>query len=288
MGKFRFFKRLFFELPKQLRLAYCLIRDPRVPTYIKVAFGGGLGVLLSPVVNFPEMIPFVGELDAAAVTLIATKLFIKACPDDVIIDLEQQIIEQRSVFDDDVRRGEKIATLIASKFRSDSDHDVLGSAAREKSKAEGVVEWKVLFVKEVAGVATAREIKEVKPGFARNYLLPQGIGVLANDKTIEQVKMREAAIVRKTEKELADARSTAATIKKLTVTVFAKAGEAGRLHGSVTNADISQQLKREAGLHIDKKKIAIETPIKTLGPHEVSVEIHPEITETLKIVVAAQ
>jgi uncharacterized membrane protein YkvA (DUF1232 family) len=140
MGKFRFFKRLFFELPKQLRLAYCLIRDPRVPAYIKVAFGGGLGVLLSPAINLPEMIPLVGELDAVAVTLVATKLFISACPDDVIIDLEQQIIEQRSIFDDDVRRGEKIATLIASKFRSDSDHDVVGSATREKSKAEGVLE----------------------------------------------------------------------------------------------------------------------------------------------------
>ena len=140
MGRFRFFKRLFFELPKQLRLAYCLIRDPRVPTYTKVAYGGGLGILLSPWVNIPEVIPVVGELDAVAVSLLATKLFISACPDDVIIDLEQQIIEQRSVFDDDVRRGEKIATLIASKFRSDSEHDVLGSATREKSKAEGVVE----------------------------------------------------------------------------------------------------------------------------------------------------
>ena len=147
---------------------------------------------------------------------------------------------------------------------------------------------KVLFVKEVAGVAAAGEIKEVKPGFARNYLLPKGIGVLANDKTIEQVKMREQAIARKAEKELAGARAVATTIKKLTVTVYAKAGEAGRLHGSVTNADISQQLKREAGLDIDKKKIEIETPIKTLGPHEVRVEVHPEITETLKVVVAAQ
>jgi large subunit ribosomal protein L9 len=147
---------------------------------------------------------------------------------------------------------------------------------------------KVLFVKEVAGVAAAGEIKEVKPGFARNYLLPQGIGVLANDKTMEQVRMREEAIRRRAEKELADARETASTIKRLTVTVYAKAGEAGRLHGSVTSSDIAQQLKREAGLDIDKRKITVEPAIKTLGPHEVKVDIHHDISETLKIVVAAQ
>jgi len=147
---------------------------------------------------------------------------------------------------------------------------------------------KVLFVKEVAGVAAAGEIKEVKPGFARNFLLPQGIGVLANEKTMEQVRMREEAIRRRAEKEVTEARETASTIKRLTVTIFAKAGEAGRLHGSVTSSDIAQQLKREAGLDIDKKKIHVAPPIKTLGPHEVKVDIHTDISETLKIVVAAQ
>jgi large subunit ribosomal protein L9 len=147
---------------------------------------------------------------------------------------------------------------------------------------------KVLFVKEVAGVATAGEIKEVKPGFARNYLLPQGIGVLANEKTMEQVRMREEAIRRRAEKELAEARETATIIKRLTVTVYAKAGEGSRLHGSVTSSDIAQQLKREAGVDIDKKKITVKPPIKTLGPHEVKIDITSDISETLKIVVAAQ
>ena len=147
---------------------------------------------------------------------------------------------------------------------------------------------KVLFVKPVPGVATAGEIKEVKPGFARNYILPQGIGVLANEKTMEQVRLREEAIVRRTEKELADAKEIASTIKRLTVTIFAKTGDAGRLHGSVTSTDIAQQLKREAGLDIDKKKITVDPPIKTLGPHDVHVDIHPEVSETLKVVVAAQ
>ena len=130
-GRLRFFKRFFFELPKQARLAYCLVRDPRVPLYTKVAFAGGLGILLSPFINIPEGIPFIGELDALGMTLISVRLFIAACPDDVIIDLEQQIIEQRSVFDEDVRRGERIATLISRKFQHDPEHDVVGSVKRE-------------------------------------------------------------------------------------------------------------------------------------------------------------
>jgi len=77
-------------------------------------------------------------------------------------------------------------------------------------------------------------------------------------------------------------------MKKLTVTVYAKAGEAGRLFGTVTNADIAQQLKREAAIDIDKRKIEIEPAIKSLGPHEVEVELHPEVKATLKVVVAAQ
>jgi len=77
-------------------------------------------------------------------------------------------------------------------------------------------------------------------------------------------------------------------LKKLTVTVYAKTGEGGRLFGSVTNADIATQLKREAGLDIDKRKIEVEPPIKSLGPHEVTVQLHTEVTETLRVVVAAQ
>ena len=68
----------------------------------------------------------------------------------------------------------------------------------------------------------------------------------------------------------------------------AKAGEAGRLFGTVTTADVAKQLKREAGIDIDKRKIEIDPPIRSLGPHEATIELHPEVTETLKVVVAAQ
>ena len=147
---------------------------------------------------------------------------------------------------------------------------------------------KVLFLKEVAGTAHPGDVREVAPGYARNFLFPQHLAVVADERVVDQIRKREEAARRRAEKELTDARDAAARLRKLTVTIYAKTGEGGRLFGSVTNTDVAQQLKREAGLDIDKRKIEIETPIKSLGPHEVTVELHPEVTETLRVVVAAQ
>ena len=147
---------------------------------------------------------------------------------------------------------------------------------------------KVLFVKEVAGTARPGDVREVTPGYARNFLFPKHLAVVADERVVDQIRKREEAARRRAEKELTDARDAAARIKKLTVTIYAKTGEGGRLFGSVTNTDVAQQMKREAGIDIDKRKIEIETPIKSLGPHEVSVELHSEVRETLRVVVAAQ
>lgn len=147
---------------------------------------------------------------------------------------------------------------------------------------------KVLFLKEIAGTARAGEVKEVSAGYARNYLLPKHLALVADDRMVEQMRQREEATRRRAERALTEAREAAARLRKLTVTVYAKAGEGGRLFGSVTNADIATQLKREAGLAVDKRRIQVEPPIRSLGPHEVSVQLHSEVTETLRVVVAAQ
>ena len=147
---------------------------------------------------------------------------------------------------------------------------------------------KVLFLKDVTGTAKPGDVKEVAPGYARNFLFPKHIAVVADERVVDQIRKREEATRRRAEKQLTDAREVAGRLRKLTVTIYAKTGEGGRLFGSVTNTDVALQLKREAGIDVDKRKIEIEPPIRSLGPHEVSVELHPEITETLKVVVAAQ
>ena len=147
---------------------------------------------------------------------------------------------------------------------------------------------KVLFLKEVAGTAKPGDIKEVAPGYARNFLLPNRLAIVADDRIAEQVRQRDEAARRRAEKALAEARELAQRLKRLTVTIYAKTGDGGRLFGSVTNADIAQQLKREAGVDVDRRKIEVDPPIKSVGPHEVTIALHPEVTETLKVVVAAQ
>lgn len=147
---------------------------------------------------------------------------------------------------------------------------------------------KVLFLKEVQGTAKAGDVKEVSPGYARNFLFPQKLAVVADDRVVDQIRQREEAARRRAEKALTEAREIEKRLQRITVTMYAKAGEGGRLFGSVTNADIAQQLKREAGIDLDKRKIEVEPAIKSLGPHEVTVQLHGDVTATLRVVVAAQ
>ena len=125
LSRFRFLKRFAVDLPRQARLAYCLVRDPRVPRHTKAAFVAGIGVIVTPFIDLPAAIPVVGELDMLALSLLALRLFIAACPDEAVGDVQQQILEGRSVFDEDLRNGERIATAIGRRLHHDdgaTDH----------------------------------------------------------------------------------------------------------------------------------------------------------------------
>ena len=129
LGQLRFLKRLVIDLPRQLRLGYCLMRDPRVPAHTKALFGAGLGVIMLPRGrHFPTSIPLLGELDALAVLVLALRVFIAVCPDDVVLDVEQAIIEQRSVFDDDLRCGETTLQGIVQRLRPEPNAVGTGDA----------------------------------------------------------------------------------------------------------------------------------------------------------------
>ena len=117
LDRLRWFKRLALDLPQQLRLAYCLFRDPRVPLPPKVGVAAVLGLVAVPLVDLPEALPVIGELDALALTLLALRLFVALCPSDVVMEQKQLITERRSRFDDDVMAGERLALAIAGRFR---------------------------------------------------------------------------------------------------------------------------------------------------------------------------
>lgn len=109
-------RRLALELPRNLKLAYCLSFDPRVPPLQKAALGAALALILTPFVNVPAWIPVVGELDVVALTLLATHLYIAASDAEVVAEQERLIAQRRSRFDADVASGKHLAVIIAKRF----------------------------------------------------------------------------------------------------------------------------------------------------------------------------
>ncbi len=147
---------------------------------------------------------------------------------------------------------------------------------------------KVLLLQDVEHLGKAGEIKDVSGGFGRNYLLPKGFAVLATKSQIKQAEERLAAQRRKAEAARKEAETLAAKLAELTLTFVVKVGEQERLYGSVTNADIAAKLREVAGIEIDRRKIALEDPIKRTGEYEVPVELASGVSATLKVVVVGE
>ena len=143
----------------------------------------------------------------------------------------------------------------------------------------------VLFLKDVAGVATAGQVKKVNDGYARNFLLPHKFAVVASQGAIKQADSIKQAAARREAKTLGEAQELAKQLGQVKLTFRAKAGEGDRLFGSITSADIADALAREKHIMSDKRKIEMENPIKELGERPVSIKIHPEVTGQVIVLV---
>jgi len=147
---------------------------------------------------------------------------------------------------------------------------------------------KVLLRSDVAGVGRRGDIVTVSSGHARNFLMPRGLAVPASDGTVRQSdSMKRARQLR----EVADRESAQTVANELasrSITVSAKAGNEGRLFGSVTAAEIAAAVAAQTGLTIDRKGIVIEEPIRSVGEHRVTVELFPGVTGTVSLSVSAE
>ncbi len=143
---------------------------------------------------------------------------------------------------------------------------------------------KVIFLKDVPNTGKKGEIKEVSSGYARNYLIPNGLALEATPGHLKELKMREENRAKRTARETKEAQNTAAKLSGKIVTVKVKAGEEGRLFGSVTPADIAAALSSE-GIKVDKKKIELAEHIKSLGSYTAQVRLHPEVSVPITILV---
>ncbi|RMH33029.1 MAG: 50S ribosomal protein L9 [Acidobacteria bacterium] len=145
----------------------------------------------------------------------------------------------------------------------------------------------VLLREDIDNLGGRGEIVKVKAGYARNYLLPRNLAVLATKGNIKQIEQERAALLRKAAKEKATAQAQAEQMKNLTLVFERKVGEHGILFGSVTSMDIAEALQTK-GYEIDRKKIMLKEPIKETGDYTVPIKLHREVILELPITVVPE
>ncbi|GAA0423503.1 50S ribosomal protein L9 [Streptomyces luteireticuli] len=146
---------------------------------------------------------------------------------------------------------------------------------------------KIILTHEVSGLGTAGDVVDVKDGYARNYLVPRGFAIRwtkGGEKDVAQIrrgrKLREIATIEQ-------ANEVKGQLEGVKVRLAVRAGEAGRLFGSVTQADVATAIKTSGGPEVDKRRVELGSPIKTLGAHEVSVRLHADVVAKLGVEVIA-
>lgn len=137
---------------------------------------------------------------------------------------------------------------------------------------------KVILTQDVKGQGKKDQIVEVSDGYARNFLFPKKLAVAADAKALNEVKNKEASLKHKIEVETAEARAVAKKLEAVTVKLYCKSGNDGRLYGSVTAKDIAAQLSSRVGAEIDKRKIQLKESIKAYGKYSVELKILTDIS----------
>lgn len=143
---------------------------------------------------------------------------------------------------------------------------------------------KVIFLKDVKGQGKRGEIKTVPDGFG-NFLIKQGSANPANDSTVKQVDHQNEVEKKLKDKEKEVAQNLADQVAEITLIIKTKAGEGGRLFGSITTKHIADNLKKLHSIDIDKRKMVLDDPIRTVGSYELPIKIHPQVKGSLKVLV---
>lgn len=142
---------------------------------------------------------------------------------------------------------------------------------------------KVILLEDVKTLGKKGDIVDVSDGYARNFVLPKKLGVEANAKNKNDLKLQKANADKVAQAQLAAAQELAKTLETKEVTLTIKSGEGGRTFGSVSSKEIAQAAKEQCGLELDKKKIQLPEAIKALGAYEVGVKLHPKVTGKLRV-----
>ena len=144
---------------------------------------------------------------------------------------------------------------------------------------------KVSLLQDVKGKGKKDTIVDVSDGYARNFLLPKGVAVEADAKIMNDYKNKQAAKKHHEEMEKQAAKETVEKLAGLVVKILATAGADGRFYGSVTTKDIAEELEKQHGITVDKRKIVLDDAIKAFGSYSLDVKLYPEISGKLNVIV---
>ena len=141
----------------------------------------------------------------------------------------------------------------------------------------------VVLLEDVKSLGKKGQSVKVNEGYARNFILPRKLGVEANPKNLNDLKLKKANEEKVAAQQLAAAKELGAKLESASVTLSIKAGENGKAFGSVSGKEIAKAIEEQLGLEIDKKKLVLSDPLKTFGTHDVPVKLHREVTAKLVV-----
>ncbi|HOA79610.1 MAG TPA: 50S ribosomal protein L9 [Defluviitaleaceae bacterium] len=147
---------------------------------------------------------------------------------------------------------------------------------------------RVILLEDVKKHGKQGDIVNVSDGYAKNYLIPKGLAVEATKAAENELKLKKKAEEKRRQEELDLAKELKEKIEEKSISISVKSGENGKLFGSVTSKEVSAELKSQLKLDIDKKKIQLNEPIKTLGNHSVPIKLHPKVTAQLTVKILEQ
>ena len=147
---------------------------------------------------------------------------------------------------------------------------------------------KVILNKDVKGTGKAGDVVKVSDGYARNMLIPRGLATEATQGNIRHLEKQKAIAAEKKAEEKAQAQQQAEKIQKASVLIKTKAGEGGKIFGSITSKDISEALREQHGIDIDKKKFQMDAPLKQTGETGVDIKLYQDIIARLTVIIEAE
>ena len=257
--------------------------------------GAAAGYLVLGRDLIPDTIPIIGGLDDLVVVVLAVDVFLDGVPPELLQEKLDDLAIDRVAFDRDVAQIRRLTPGPVRRTIRRVPGLIIGRRARYRTirrrasharldQQGGAHYLKVILTKDVATLGKSGEIKQVADGYATNFLIPQSLAVPAAGGAYRAWQHDIASREDKRKKEREEAEIAATRIASTTLTMGVKVGEGGKLYGSITSKDIADALARR-GIDVDRHKIDLEEPLKSLGTYKVAVKVYAGMTPEVTIVV---